>query len=186
MSRDNISYPKIILTIIAALYFFRYAMTPNDGHLIDGATMIAHEGGHFMFAFFGEFLHVLGGPLMQIAIPILVVYYFYKHEEYFSASFVIFWVGQSLINTSIYEGDAIAQNLPLLVPFGALNQNVDVTNDWTYLLTKIGLLNYTDVISHVFSILGICLIVLAIILCFKYSLNKSDPENKRDLSFLNL
>ena len=36
---------------------------------IHGIDLIFHEAGHVIFGFFGQFLAVLGGSLMQVLIP---------------------------------------------------------------------------------------------------------------------
>ena len=172
--KKNIDFLKVFLSIALTVYFLNYAAHPADFHFIDGVNIVVHEGGHFMLAFFGEFLHILGGPLLQVALPIGFVIYYYKNKEYFSSSILLFWVGQNIINTSVYEGDAIMQNLPLLVPFGALGTETAV-NDWTYLLSSTGLLNYTNTISYILFAVGVSIIVLAAILSF-INAKKSEPK----------
>ena len=40
------------------------------GHLFAGINFGAHEFGHLFFAFFGEWMTIAGGSLMQLLVPI--------------------------------------------------------------------------------------------------------------------
>ncbi len=37
--------------------------------ILDGANFVFHEGGHVLVVPFGQFLHVVGGSLTQVASP---------------------------------------------------------------------------------------------------------------------
>ena len=108
------SKTKIIVATICSLYGIYYCATSTGWHFIDSVNLIIHESGHVIFMLFGQFLGLLGGSLWQILFPIIFVYYFYHRKEYFSASVVLFWVGQNIINVSVYASDAQAMQLPLL------------------------------------------------------------------------
>src|SRR5260370_7724831 len=52
--------------------FLLYAFTNRSGFLfLDYANLIIHEGGHFFFSWFGETMHILGGPLGELIVPLL-------------------------------------------------------------------------------------------------------------------
>ena len=102
---------------------------------------------------------------MQILIPIVLSYYFYHNEDYFSASLLLFWVGQNFINISIYAGDAILMELPLL---GGDN----VGHDWNNILSSLNLLNYTNQVSVSLYFIGIIIIVFAIVFSIRFSFKK--------------
>ncbi len=144
---------------------FYYLFNLSDWHLVDNINLIFHEAGHVIFSFFGETVHVLGGTLMQLLIPIIFSLYFYKNEEYFSSSLLLFWLSQNLFNISVYAGDAMKMELPLL---GGDN----VYHDWNYILSSFNILKYTDQVSSVFYCLGFIVLILAIIFSFKFSKNK--------------
>ena len=112
--------------------------------------------------FFGDFLHILGGSFFQVVFPFVFVLYFYFREDYFSSSILLFWVGQNLINVSVYAGDAIAMQLPLLGGDG-------VVHDWNWLLSATGLLKYTSAISSLFFVSGLALGTIAAVFSFMYS-----------------
>ena len=131
---------RIVLALGTAAYFFYYAQTPMDWHFIDNVNLIIHEAGHSIFAFFGDFLHILGGSLLQIAIPVIFSGYFFLRGQYYSGSLLLFWVGQNFINVSVYAADAVVMQLPLL---GGDNAG----HDWNNLLSMTHALPYTHAIA---------------------------------------
>lgn len=158
------NYGKVVLASIATLYFVNYATNSGVGswHFIDNVNLLIHEAGHVIFRFFGEFLYFLGGSFFQVAFPFVFVLYFYFREDYFSSSILLFWVGQNLINVSVYAGDAVLMQLPLLGGDGGIH-------DWNWLLSTTGLLKYTSVISSLFFLSGLALGTLATVFSFIYS-----------------
>jgi hypothetical protein len=60
------------------------------------------------------------------------------------------WLGQNLINISVYAADAKNQKLPLLG--GHM-----VYHDWHYMLGKMGLLDYSAEVGYLF--VGIAIII---------------------------
>src|SRR6185369_6686908 len=124
------------VALAASAYFFYYASTASTWHFIDNVNLIVHEAGHWIFFPLGEFMHVLGGSLFQILFPVIYVGYFYFKRDYFSASLLLFWVGTNLVNVSVYAGDAIVMQLPLLGGDG-------VIHDWNYLLSTTHLISHT-------------------------------------------
>lgn len=147
---------KIIVAVLASAYFFYYAATPYTWHFIDNANLLIHEAGHWIFWPFGDFMHILGGSLNQVLVPLLFVGYFYFEKEYYSAAITLFWVGQNLINVSVYAGDAVKMQLPLL---GGDN----VIHDWNWLLFDLGQLHHTAVIAGTIRTLGIVVLIIATI-----------------------
>ena len=150
---------KISVAGIIALYFFNIALHPTDWHFIDSVNLIFHEAGHPLMMVFGRFLHTAGGTIFQIGIPALIAFYFWKREELFSASLVLFWLGQSFINVSVYAGDAIVQNLPLL---GGDNVN----HDWTAMLSMLGILKHTPLVADILFYIGFLITLAAVYFSF--------------------
>jgi len=124
---------KLTVAAVASLYFLWCAYDPNQWHLIDGVNLVIHECGHLIFPPFGEFMTIAGGSLFQIIMPALFVGYFCYQRQFYSAAVVLFWVGESILNVSVYAGDAVVKQLPLL---GGENS----IHDWNYLLNAMDLL----------------------------------------------
>jgi len=154
---------KLTIAVIASVYFIYYCFTFSDWHFIDNVNLIIHEAGHVIFSFFGEFIQLLGGSFLQILFPFIFVLYFLKKQEYFSASLLLFWVGQNMINVSVYISDAIVMQLPLL---GGDNS----MHDWNNILQMSKLLKYTDKIGSGLFILGVIVIIFAILCSLSLSL----------------
>jgi hypothetical protein len=152
----------LILSILTFSYFLYYALSPHSWHFIDSINLVIHEAGHVIFIFFGKFLHILGGSLFQVLFPSLFVFYFYRQQSYFSSSLLLFWVGQSIINVSVYASDAQNMNLPLI---GGDTSG----HDWNNILNMTGLLTYTEIIGKSIYIFGFLIIIIA----FTWSLSIS-------------
>ena len=91
-----------------------------------------HEAGHVFLSPFGSTLHILGGTLGQLAVPSLLVWYFLsRRRDPFAAAACLWWVGQNLVNVSVYMADARDLALPL-VGGGE--------HDWNELFFRFGLL----------------------------------------------
>ncbi len=160
-------YLKIIFSLVFSIYFIRYACYAQDidnWNIVDSVDLIFHEAGHTIFMFFGEFLYLLGGSLFQIAFPLVFACYFLIwRRELFSASIILFWVGQNIINVSVYMGDSIKQQLPLLGGDSSIH-------DWNYLLSTTGLLKYTQILSTIVYDAGFFIIIIACVLSIYFAI----------------
>jgi hypothetical protein len=163
--------PKLVVAILASIYFFWCAYDPYQWHLIDGVNLVIHEAGHLVFSPFGEFMMIAGGSLFQVIMPALFVGYFVYQHQFYSAALVLFWVGESILNVSVYASDAVALQLPLLGGEGS-------THDWNYMLSSLNLLGSTTQIAGAIRLLGTIVIALAAFGSFKFAsreLTKADP-----------
>ncbi len=154
---QEVHVPKLIVALLAAWYFFGIAFTKTEWHFIDNINLIFHEAGHTLFMFFGHFLYVLGGSLFQVVFPLVFVGYFFLRREFFSSSLLFFWVGQNLINVSVYAGDAVKMQLDLLGGDGGDTSG----HDWHNIFEMLGLLQYTDAISAAIYTAGILVMLAA-------------------------
>lgn len=164
---QEMSRPKLVVAAIASLYFFWCAYDPYQWHLIDGVNLVIHEAGHLIFRLFGEFMMIAGGSLFQVIMPALFVGYFWYHKKYYSAALVLFWVGESILNVSVYAGDAVALQLPLL-------GGQDSMHDWNYLLDSLNLLSATAQVGGAFRLLGTVVIALAALGSMRFSRRNSE------------
>jgi hypothetical protein len=151
------------------LYFVWCAYDPYQWHLIDGVNLLIHEAGHLIFRILGEFMMIAGGSLFQVIMPALFVGYFCYQRNFYSASLVLFWVGESILNVSVYAGDAATLQLPLLGGEGTLH-------DWNYLLTNLNLLSATAQVAGVIRLLGTIVIASAATGAFWFALRESEGE----------
>jgi hypothetical protein len=129
--------------------------------ILDGANLIFHEAGHIILLLFGEFLHYLGGSLMQVLIPALCAVHFWRRQQRASSAVAIFWTGQSLTNVAIYIADARRMELPL----------IGGDHDWNYLLSELNLLNRDESMGRLVFFIGMLLVWLSLIFLFVALLN---------------
>lgn len=147
---------RIVLAILAGAYFLWAAAHPDQWRMIDGLNLVIHEAGHIVFKPFGDFLMIAGGSLFQVIVPLTFAGYFFFNKQSFSCAFVLFWVGESLLNVSVYAADAVFMQLPLL---GGDNS----IHDWNYMLDDLGLLRQTAGIALAIRALGTLTIIFAIV-----------------------
>jgi hypothetical protein len=138
---------RVILVLLAALYGAYYAQTGSEWHFIDNVDLIFHEAGHTIFFWTGEWLRILAGSAFQVALPFFIAVYFFLQKQKISGALTLLWVGMNVINVSIYAGDAVRMELPLLGGDG-------VIHDWNYLLSSLNLLSSTDTIATVLKFCG--------------------------------
>lgn len=120
---------------------------------IDNADLVIHEAGHFFFKFFGKFIYTLGGTLMQIILPSIIIYYFWKNKYKTGMQAGGLWLGQNLVNISVYAADARAQSLPLL-------GGNKVYHDWNYMLGALNLLEFDAEVGYL--IFGSAILIFVI------------------------
>jgi hypothetical protein len=92
----------------------------GHGCFLDLVNLAFHEAGHLFLAPFGETLHVLGGTLGQLGVPVG-----------FAAAACVWWAGENLVHVAVYMADARDLALPL-VGGGE--------HDWNTLFYSFGLL----------------------------------------------
>lgn len=93
--------------------------------LIDIINLYIHEAGHLFFKLFGRWLYMLGGSLFQVLLPcaLLVVVWRQRISQVWYPGF---WMGESMVNVSVYIRDAPVRKLKLLAK--------GLIHDWWWLL----------------------------------------------------
>jgi hypothetical protein len=130
----------VALLALWTLRFVRHGMDPEAlmGSFLHLVNLPFHEAGHVLLSPLGRFLTVLGGSLLQVAVPLVCTAAFLlRTHDPFAASVTTWWAGQSLMDLAPYVADARALRLPLLG--GRTGAEVE-GHDWEYLLTALGLL----------------------------------------------
>lgn len=138
---------------------FKYLTTPDYGCLLSSLNLGIHEFGHLIFLFFGQFLHVFGGTLFQLFVPVFAVWSFYKQKDFFAISFALGWLSTNLFDVARYIADARALSLPLVTPFGDT-----AIHDWNYLLEKTGLLSQDLLLAGIVKFFA----VISMLVCLGY------------------
>ena len=129
------------LALVALLAWWTLALSSaaDPWCFLDYVNLAFHEAGHLLFAAFGSTLHVLGGTLGQLLVPLLLAGWFVVREARpFAAAVCVWWAGESLVNVARYMADARALQLPLV---GGGD------HDWNELFYRFGLLSEPAVAS---------------------------------------
>ncbi len=147
-------------------YFAHCALTPTGWHFIDNANLIFHEAGHVIFFFLGQFVQVAMGSGMQILLPLSIAAYFFYHRQNFEGGMTLMWAGQNMINVSVYAGDAVAMQLPLL-------GGDYVIHDWNYILSSLHALAQTPYVAAVLYGCGVTAIAAGFALAIYFAISNS-------------
>lgn len=164
-SFPQLNYFKLIFAFLISLYFVYYAYTLTEWHFIDNLNLLVHEAGHTIFMPFGETIYFLGGSLLQILLPLIFVINFLFKQQKYSAAITLFWVGQNILNVSVYVGDAVNMKLHLIGGEG-------VIHDWNQLLFSLGWLRHTVLLGNIFYYSGLTVVALAAILSIYFSFDR--------------
>jgi hypothetical protein len=127
--------------------------TRGEYTYIDAFLLIVHEAGHVILSFFGETIHMLGGTIMQIVIPVLLIIVFLISRRRILLQAMLMLLAQSFLNISVYVEDAPVRKLKLFGPPGA-------KHDWHTLLTKYGILEYSEHIATGFTVLAVLTLII--------------------------
>ncbi|MCK9344502.1 MAG: hypothetical protein M0P64_00055 [Candidatus Pacebacteria bacterium] len=160
-------YFRTAFVALTCAYFWYYAQTYTAWHFIDNVNLIFHEAGHAIFFFAGEFFQIAAGSIFQAMLPLVFVGYFFINAQNISAVLCLLWVGQNLLNISVYAGDAVMMNLPLL-------GGDAVEHDWNYILSSLDILRYTPTIASCIYGLGIAFLVLGTASAIYFAWTKED------------
>jgi len=130
-----------ILSLWGGYFFF---LSPDRSleigeSFLHRVNLVFHEAGHVIFMPFGDFMHILGGSLGQVLMPLIVMLAFLvRNRDPFGAAVGLWWIGQSAMDIAIYINDARALELPLLG--GGTGYDDPDRHDWNNLLSRLGLL----------------------------------------------
>ena len=145
--------PLAALIVACAFYgLFLLQAARGSGPLlmIDLVFVPIHEGGHLLFRFFGEFLSVAGGTLLQLSVPVMLATFFIFQRQVMGTAFCMFFFFEQFLPISTYMADARAQDLPLLT----VGDADYVIHDWNYLFDKFGVLDHDTQIAHAVRVIG--------------------------------
>lgn len=175
MPRDT---TKTVIAALATIYFLWCAYAPENAVFMHLVNTPIHEAGHVFFRILGEFMGIAGGSLFQIVVPIVFCGYFVYHKKPFSASIVLFWVGNNFLDVYVYASDAVVMQLPLL---SGVTGSEGGFHDWNYLLTETGLLGHTVLIAKIIRTIGTLITLAAAAGAFLYAVKGEEILSDVDL-----
>jgi len=116
--------------------------------ILDTINLFIHEAGHFFFRILGQFIYVLGGSLFQVLLPAALLVVVWR-QNIGQIWYPGFWVGESMVNVSVYIQDAPYRKLKLIAR--------GLIHDWHWLLN--GDPDTAEVLGGIVYWLGIAIIV---------------------------
>jgi hypothetical protein len=93
--------------------------------IMDTINLFIHEAGHLFFKILGQWLYILGGSLTQVLIPLALLIVVWR-TNIAQIWYPGFWLGENLVNVSVYIRDAPYRKLKLLAQ--------GLIHDWHWLL----------------------------------------------------
>lgn len=161
--------------IVACTFYGLFLLQAAQGSgtllLIDLVFIPIHEGGHLLFRFFGEFLAVAGGTLLQLSVPVMLAAFFVFQRQVMGTAFCMFFFFEQFLPISTYMADARAQELPLLT----VGDSDDVIHDWNYLFGKFGVLDHDTQIAHAVRVVGWIGMIATVAWMIWHSLRSRQP-----------
>jgi hypothetical protein len=178
-----VSLAALIAWMLFYCSFLLYALTNTTGFLfIDNVNLVVHEGGHLLFGWFGYFIAVLGGTLLQWLVPFLLAGFFFFQRETTAFAFCLFFFFENWLYTAAYMADARAMALPLV----SVGDPDNAVHDWNFILSRLGVLPHDTAIAACVRAAGrFGMIATVAWLAYRYahqSARASVPEEQ--LSFL--
>lgn len=127
--------------------------------IIDIINLYIHEAGHFFFKVFGQWMYFLGGSIFQCLIPLALIVVC-SRQNITNASYAGFWLGENMINVSIYIKDAPYQKLRLI--------SSGLIHDWHWLLSDN--LDIAETLSNFVFISGVLIGLISIVVGIIFSI----------------
>jgi hypothetical protein len=119
--------------------------------VLDTVNLFIHEAGHFFFKIFGQWVHIVAGSFLQVFLPLALCAVTMRQTPQFAA-YPGFWVGESLVNVSVYIKDAPHRQLRLIAR--------GLIHDWNWLLSDN--LEAAEPLGEVVYVLGIFVCVASL------------------------
>jgi len=112
---------------------------------IDHVNLAIHETGHLLFRPFGFTMHMWGGTLFQLIVPLAIGVYFWRKRQTAGVAVAGLWLGKSLLHVAVYMADAQARVLHLV------GGNI---HDWQYIFGRLGCIDRCRTIAAVFTVIA--------------------------------
>ena len=119
-----------------------------------------HEFGHILFRPFGEFMHLLGGSLFQVALPLILGGVFLaKNRDPFAAAVMLWWAAVAVMDVAPYIYDAqVPQHVLLTGRTGDTG-----AHDFIDVLGDLGLLARAQAVGYVVHRFGVAMLIASFV-----------------------
>jgi hypothetical protein len=109
-----------------------------------------HEGGHLLLAWFGKWLMVAGGTLLQLFVPVALAVYFAFQRQLPGTAFCAFFACEQLLPIGTYMADSRTQSLDYVT----VGDPELAEHDWAYLFSHAGVLEHDTQIGAAVRLIG--------------------------------
>ncbi len=156
-------YGRVSVWLVLVLWGSYFILLDLETNIIGYSFMhrvnlIFHEAGHVIFAPFGWFMMVLGGSLLQLLMPLIVILTLVlKNRDNFAASVGLWWLAQSMMDLAPYINDARALELQLLG--GGTGADRPGGHDWENILGYLDMLEFDHFFANIMDITGNLLMI---------------------------
>ena len=151
------AFPVLLLLIFVSNFVSIPRPLGLPHFVLSYVCLMVHEAGHFYMSWSGDFMHIFGGTLFELGVPLTLAIWFYSKRHFRWSALFIVWLSVGFFDVSIYSGDAVEMVLPLL---GGTRE----AHDWNNMLRMLGWLDHTPLISDMFWSCGVVSGLLAILL----------------------
>jgi len=125
-------------------------------------NLVFHEAGHVIFTLLGNFMRIIGGSLLQLIVPLVILFsLLIKNKDTFGASIGLWWFSQSLMDLVSYINDAERQEMWLLG--GVQGKDMPGIHDWNNILSELDMLQSAHGIATLTSWSAITLMLVAFV-----------------------
>ncbi len=163
----------IPVVIYLSLTFYNHINSDLYMSYLDRVDFFIHELWHIVFSiFWNKLLWVAWWTILQLVIPFVCMFWFYRQSDYFAVCLCYAWLWSNFFYISTYSQDAIKMSLPLIWIWWW-----EVIHDWNYIFSNLWLLNFTDLISQWFKIIAIFLFLLFFIYSFFLIINRTKEKH---------
>ena len=142
-----------VAALLMTLTFWLHGWIP----VLSAFDLVVHETGHVVTVWAPPLLCSLAGSIAQVALPLVLVGYFWWRRDHFATIVLLAWAAESLNNVSVYLADAQAMELPLIGDDGS-----GAGHDWHNILGQLGWLEQTDQLAGAVRTASVVLFVAAL------------------------
>lgn len=135
-----------------------------------------HEGGHFLFIFFGRTLYILGGSFWQVMIPLILFGVALRQKSFF-ANIWLSLAGLHLLSLSSYIYDAPYRSLPLLGGHKSGHDWYNLLIHWQMLDDAASIADFAYYFGLLMGIAGIISGVVVGVRAYLLSARRTSPQS---------
>jgi hypothetical protein len=158
-------YARAALLAALVVYGFKLAAMDVPSWQLSSSLMHLpmvpiHEFGHVLFRPFGEFMHLLGGSLFQVGLPLVFgAIFLVKNRDPFAGAVMLWWSAIAVMDVAPYVYDAQQPQHVLLT--GRTGENG--AHDFIDVLGDLGWLTRAQAVGFGVHRVGIAMLVIALV-----------------------